>query len=203
MHRILLATHNPDKAREIKEILSDSTLEILTLEDFPGLGHPKEDGRTYEENSRKKAIWIANNSLQISIADDSGLEIDSLDGIPGIFSARFGGEKISYFERNKKILQMMDEIPEEKRKARFICVATIASPGGEVKSFTGICEGAIATEMRGEFGFGYDPIFLLPELGKTMAEIPSEKKNKISHRAKAFQQIKDYLQKNEKIWETK
>lgn len=193
MIRVLLATANPHKVREISELLTGLPLDIRTLSDYPELPPFSEDGNSYEENSRKKALWVLDATSELTLADDSGLEVDALDGAPGIFSARFGGQNLSFAEKNSMILSLLKEIPEEKRTARFVCAATLAFPGGRIETFSGACEGVIAHEPRGEQGFGYDPIFLLPEFGKTMAELSSEEKNRISHRARAFQKVRACL----------
>ena len=162
----------------------------------------EEDGRTYSENAVKKAVEVAKRSGRISLADDSGLEIDALNGKPGINSSRFAGINADDRERNLKILEMMKDAPHGKRGARFRCVIAIANPptppftkGGEEGLYTceGVCEGEIAESIRGDKGFGYDPIFIVPEYGKTFGELGPEVKDKISHRAKALKKAKEII----------
>lgn len=191
--KIVIATKNLDKIKEIREKFKPlSGIEVVLLSDFKDPPHIIEDGSTYRENALKKARAIAAFTKLPALADDSGLEIDALNGEPGVYSARYAGENKSDEERNLLILEKMRTIPDKSRAARFRCVIAIALPG---KHYTleGICEGCIAHEMRGDSGFGYDPIFYLPELGKTMAELALSEKNKISHRARALDKARDLL----------
>lgn len=190
---IVIATRNRGKLAEIANCLSDLPFNILSLNDFPNMPEIVESSKTFSENAIAKAKLTAEFTGKLSLADDSGIEIDHLDGNPGALSARFAGENASDEDRNKKVLQLLDGVPEEKRTARFVCVIAICSPNGKVKTFEGICEGKIAHEPRGTNGFGYDPIFIVPKYGKTFAELPSEVKNEISHRAIALKKAKQFL----------
>jgi XTP/dITP diphosphohydrolase len=186
--KLVLATTNRNKVLEIKDKFSGiGSLEILSLSspEFSGAPEIVEDGLTFEENALKKAMAIAAFTGLVSMADDSGLCVDALDGRPGIYSARYGGEGATDRDRYLKLLDEMKGIG--KRSARFVCAIAIAFPGGESRVVTGECGGIIAREPAGEKGFGYDPVFFLPEYGKTMAELPLEEKNRISHRALALE----------------
>ncbi len=192
--KLLAATRNRGKQREIREKFSSlREIEIVTPDDFDGLPDVVEDGATFEENALKKARELARLTGLPAMADDSGLEVDALDGEPGVFSARYAGEGASDFDRNVFLLEKMKNIPPGKRSARFVCVIAIVLPDGVEKTVRGTCEGEIAMKARGAHGFGYDPIFLLPDSGKTMAEIPLEEKNLLSHRARALEMAADFL----------
>jgi len=192
--KLVIATHNKDKIREIRnKFASVESLALVPLNEFPGAPEVVEDGATFLENARKKADAIAQFTGQPSMADDSGLVIDALDGRPGIYSARYGGPGATDLERNRKILDEMRDVPPGRRGARFVCVIAIALPGGRCLTAEGTCEGVIAESMCGEHGFGYDPIFFLPSLGKTMAELPLDEKNRISHRARALDRAREIL----------
>jgi len=195
MLEIVLATRNGDKIREIKKILNDTNARFLSLEDFPGCPEVVEDGETLEANAKKKALVVSQYTKKLSLAEDTGLEVESLGGAPGIHSARFAGEEVTYEDNNRKLLKLMEKVPLEERRAKFRCVAALASPDGRVVTCEGLCEGIIALEMKGESGFGYDPLFLLPEYGKTFAELGEDIKNRISHRAQALRKIKKIINK--------
>ena len=152
-----------------------------------------EDGKTFREHAVKKAVTVAVLLKEWTLADDSGLEVDALDGAPGVFSARFAGEPGDDRKNNEKLLRLLAGVPMEQRTARFRCVLALASPEGEVWTTERTCEGLIGLAPRGDQGFGYDPLFYLPELGVTMAELPEEKKNAISHRGKAMKDLLAYL----------
>jgi XTP/dITP diphosphohydrolase len=184
--KLLIATSNKGKAREFSELLGPG-FDLLTLRDIGPDIIIAETGKTYEENARIKALEGARLSGILTLADDSGLEVDALGGEPGMMSARYAGENATDFQRVAYLLSRLNDVPEAKRTARFVCVITIASPYGQVRVARGECEGTITFEPRGGNGFGYDPIFLFHEYGKTMAELPSELKNKVSHRARAAQ----------------
>jgi len=190
---IVLATRNKDKIREIKEILEGLKVKILTFEDFPFVPEVEEDGSTLEENAIKKAKTWSEHTGKIALADDSGLEVDYLDGQPGVYSSRFAGEKATYADNNRKLLQLLARVPEEKRGACFRCVVAISFPKGKVELLEGKIKGIITSELRGKAGFGYDPVFLILEYGKTFAELGLKIKNQISHRAQSFQKAKQYL----------
>ncbi len=194
MLKLLIATRNPDKREEIKELLGKLPLELKYVEDYPDLPEVKEDGKTFEENAMKKATTLAQLSGLLTLAEDSGLEVDALGGMPGVRSARFAGEKATYYENNKKLLMVMKNIPPERRNARFRCVVALASPERSLFLVEGYCDGLISQEPRGEHGFGYDPVFYLPQYGKTFAELGPEVKNQISHRAQAFKKFLEKLQ---------
>ena len=191
---ILLATNNAHKVEEIKEILSEYAHRIKCLSDFPRYPIPVEDGDTYRENSLKKAIHYHKLTGLPTIADDSGIEIDAFGGKPGIYSARFINPDIPFTERNKIVLERMKEVPDENRGARFRCCCVLVYSDEDIRTEYGTVEGKIGFEMKGEYGFGYDPIFYLPERQKYLAQIPPEEKNVISHRAKAFEKIKKHLE---------
>ncbi len=190
---IVVATRNRDKFREIRDILKDLPLELVSLEDFPDVISAEEDGSTFEENALKKALHVWRQTGKATLADDSGLEIDVLDGQPGVRSARYAGSEHDYEKNNAKVLDLLRGVPKEKRKARFVCVAVLVTPAGKIVMNRGEVEGEIAEEPRGAGGFGYDPIFFLPRYGKTVAELDEATKNKMSHRARALEGIKNFI----------
>ncbi len=193
MKRLLIATHNKGKVREYKKLLSDLPLEITYLDELGVEEEIEETGSTFEENARIKALGYARLTGMLTWADDSGLEVDALGGRPGVHSARYAGPGASDEDRYRKLLSEMEDVPDEARTARFRSVVAIATPEGKVWTTSGKCEGVIAREPRGHFGFGYDPIFHLPELGKRMAELTPEQKNQISHRGEASRKAKKLL----------
>jgi len=194
MPKLLLATKNAAKAREYSLLLQGIPFEIVTLAE-QGIGQVVgEPGATLEENATLKALAYASLSNLFTLADDSGLEVDALGGEPGALSARYAGAGASDEERIGYLLKRLEGIPWERRAARFRCVIAIASPGGRVDLCQGECEGMIAFSARGEEGFGYDPVFYLPGLGKTMAELPIEEKNEVSHRGKAARRARHILE---------
>lgn len=190
---IVVATRNQGKVREISSILKNSHLQFLSLSDFPEIPEIIEDGVSFVENAQKKALTAACLTGRLAIADDSGLCVQALKGRPGIYSSRFAGENATDEERCQKLLEEMKGIPLEHRKATFICVLAIASPLGKIGVIQGECQGLISLSPRGSYGFGFDPVFLLPHLGKTMAELTPEEKNRISHRARALKKLKKIL----------
>ncbi len=190
---VVIATRNPGKFREIKAILSSLPLKFLSLEDFPDIPEVVEDGATFAENAGKKARTIADFTGRPAIADDSGLAVDALQGRPGVFSSRYAGEKATDRKRCQKLLEEMASIPEGKRQARFMCAMAVALPGGRMEVVEGECRGWITSAPRGKRGFGYDPVFFVPEFGKTMAELAPEEKNRISHRGRALEKLKILL----------
>lgn len=193
MKKIIFATGNQGKMKEIREILSDLDAEVLSLKDAGIEADIIEDGMSFEENAQIKAKAICKLTGEIVLADDSGLEIDYLNKEPGIYSARYMGEDTSYRIKNANLIQRLEGVPDEQRTARFVCAIAAAFPDGTVKTVRGAMEGRIGYEEKGENGFGYDPIFYLPEYGCTSAELSMEEKNKISHRGKALRAIKDEL----------
>lgn len=186
MKKVLIATNNSGKVKEFKKILSRLSIELISLGEVVSGFEIEETGKTFKENAILKAGECSCKTGFLTIADDSGLEIDALGGKPGVYSARFFGD-VSQEEKNQKILEMMKDIPKEKRTARFVCVIAIVTPKGEIKTTEGIMEGKIAFEVRGVNNFGYDPIFIPEGFTKTNAELTIEEKNKISHRGKALE----------------
>ncbi len=193
MKRIIFATGNQGKLREIKEILGDLNIEVVSMKEAGIDVEIIEDGKTFEENAIIKAKTICEASGEIALADDSGLEIDYLNKEPGIYSARYMGEDTSYHIKNNNLIERLDGVPDDKRTARFVCEIAAAFPDNTVKTVRGVMEGIIGYKEAGVNGFGYDPIFFLPEYGCTSAEISMEEKNKISHRGKALRGIKEIL----------
>jgi len=189
---LLIATSNMGKVREISEALRDFDLEIKTLKDYCEINPPEETGKTFFENAYLKAKYYTEKTGLMCLADDSGLEVDILNGAPGIYSSRFAGENATDEENNKKLLALLQGIPLEKRKARFVCIIVVYHPSGKYIKTEGTWEGLIGFEPKGSHGFGYDPIFLVPEYNyeKTAAELPIEEKNKLSHRGKALEALK-------------
>ncbi len=197
--QILVATTNPGKMAELSEML-DVDVNWLTLTDFPDVPEVLEDGRTFEENAKKKALGYAKAAGCWTIADDSGLVIDSLDGAPGVNSARFSGEKLPDQDRTlidhrniAKVLKLMQNVPPEKRTAKFVCSLCLADPQKVLIQTEGILQGIIAESPIGQNGFGYDPIFFIPHLNKTVAQLTPEQKNSISHRGSAIRKLKPIL----------
>lgn len=193
MKKLVLATTNKDKIREIKDVLRRLDVEILSLEDYPEIPPVVEGGHSFEENAVKKAQLVYQFTGLPSLADDSGLEVDYLGGAPGVLSSRFAGEGASYEDNNQKLLRLLKGVPKEKRTARFRCVLALASRD-KTHIIEEKCEGLITDEPKGKNGFGYDPVFLVPELGKTFAEMGLDLKNKISHRGKALRKLKKILE---------
>ncbi len=191
--KLLIATGNRGKFIEISNFLQGYFDEFFYLKDFDGLSEVKEDGKTFCENSLKKAIWYSKlvDDLYV-LGDDSGLMVDELNGFPGVYSSRWAGENLSDREKYERLLEKMSDIPYEKRTAKFVSCITLAKNGVEIFTVNGECKGYILFSPRGVGGFGYDPIFYLPELDKTFAELTSEEKNRISHRGRA---LKKFLKK--------
>jgi len=193
--KLLLATTNPGKIREYRSLLGDLGYEIVTLSEEEKNKATTESGNSYEQNAQLKAATYARSTRLITIADDSGLEVDALGGEPGIHSARFAGKDATDADRMRTLLAKLADIPWEKRGAHFRCVIAIVAPEGQSQLCDGECHGTIVFEARGENGFGYDPIFYLPEIGKTMAEISFEMKNQVSHRAQASRKAREVLKR--------
>ena len=192
--KLVLATRNQDKVREIGEILKiEHEIELLSLHNYPDAPDVVEDGKTYEENAIKKASALAEHTGHLTIADDSGLEVDALDGAPGVHSARYAGENASDQDRVVKLLDALQNVPGDRRSGRFICAVAIADPLAQVLVVRGVCEGRIIRMPRGTEGFGYDPVFVPVGYDKTFAELGDEIKNQISHRAKALDEAKKLL----------
>jgi len=190
---LVIATRNKGKTSEIKSLLSGFPVIIRNLDDFGPIPEVKEDGETFDENAYKKASFAAKILGFPALADDSGLVVEALDGAPGVHSARYAGETVPDEERCLKILSEMNG--KSNRKAAFECVISIAVPGGAALTYEARCEGLITENLRGSNGFGYDPIFFYPPLKKTFAELTQEEKNRISHRGKAFKELKDEFDK--------
>jgi len=190
MLEILIATNNLGKVKEIKDILNSPEIKILTIKDFPNLPKVEEDGKNYQENAFKKAGKISEYTGKICLADDSGLEIDYLKGEPGIYSSRWGN---SDEERINKVLKLLKNVPINKRNAKFICSAVLVFPNGKRYMVKEECKGSITFKPKGTHGFGYDPIFLVPEYNKTFAELGDEVKNRISHRGKAMRKMAEII----------
>ncbi len=191
--KLIFATGNENKMREIREILAGRGYEILSMKEAGIDIDVEENGKTFSENALIKARAISEASGELVLADDSGLEIDALGGEPGIYSARYMGHDTSYVEKNNNLIQRLEGVPDEKRTARFVCAMAAVFPDGREEVVVGTMEGRIGYEIAGENGFGYDPIFYLPEYGKTSAEISPEEKNAISHRGKALRAIAELL----------
>ncbi|CAN5502602.1 XTP/dITP diphosphatase [soil metagenome] len=198
LNRLVIATHNRKKAGEMVTILSQKfpLLTLETLADFIDAPEPEETGNTYEENSAIKSISAAKFTGEWCAADDAGLEIDALDGAPGVFSKRFGGEDLPFPEKISRILDLMRDVPTEKRTARFRCVVALSSPSNSAppELFISTCEGQIADEVSGNAGFGYDPIFYLPQFGCTFADMTADEKHAVSHRGKVLKMLGDRLE---------
>jgi XTP/dITP diphosphohydrolase len=197
MNELLVATGNRGKFREIEGLLRDAVARLYSPEDFPGIPRVEEDGATFAENAVKKAQSAAIASGKPVIADDSGLEVDALGGRPGVYSARFAGKDANDSRNNARLLEELGNLPEQQRSAAFRCVIALCFPDGGCRTFTGALHGVILKEPRGTDGFGYDPLFLVPECGRTLAELPLDVKNAISHRGQALAKLKEYLRNGE------
>ncbi len=191
--KIVVATKNPGKLREFRALLDEPSLEIKSLADYPDMADIVEDGKTFFENALKKARAVSEFTGETAVADDSGLEVAALGGKPGIHSARFAGEKAGDRANLEKLLEEMKDLPPVRRDAAFRCVLVLCRPDGSFEHFEGTWKGKITMLPRGENGFGYDPVFLVPEYGKTAAELPPDIKNRLSHRAKALAKLKKKL----------
>lgn len=191
--RIIIASNNKHKIDEIKDMLSDFPFEFVSLKEAGIDIDVEEDGKTFEENAFKKANEIMKLTGEAALADDSGLEVYALDGAPGIYSARFAGEHGNDKKNNDKLKELLKGVPEEKRGARFVSFIALVMPNGEKIAAPGYIEGKIGYEEKGSNGFGYDPLFIVPELNRTFAELTSEEKNSISHRANALKNLREQL----------
>lgn len=187
--KVVLATRNQGKVREFNRLFAPLGWEGISLADYEGVPEVVEDGDTFEANAVKKAATISAHLGLPALGDDSGLKVDALDGAPGVYSARYAGEDATDEDNWRKLLQELEGVPDEQRTARFCCTLAFVVPGEEPVIATGTCEGVIAREPAGTNGFGYDPVFYLPEQGKRMAQLSPEEKNRISHRAQAMQQL--------------
>ena len=193
--RIVFASRNRGKIKEMQALLKGSGVSLHSLEDYPDLPEIQEDGKSFLENALIKARTISELTGELALADDSGLEVEALHGAPGIYSARYAGEKANDEKNNRKLLGDLTGIPPAGRKAVFQCVLILYRPDGSYQAFDGSWDGRIAESPAGQGGFGYDPLFYLPERGVTVAELPDKIKNRISHRAKAAAKLKIWLQK--------
>ena len=190
-----MATGNRDKQREMKAFLRDLGVTIRTLDEFPGAPVVLEDGETCRANAGKKAVEIARFTGTLALADDTGLEVDALGGQPGVFAARYAGPQATYADNCRKLLDELEGVPSDQRGARFLTVVAISDPSLSVEFVEGVLRGRIADHCSGGHGFGYDPVFMLPELGKTLAELTLDQKNQISHRGRALAKAKDVLKR--------
>ncbi len=197
MKELVVATRNAGKLKEIRQLLEVNVGVIYSLDDFQDLPDIIEDGLTFEENALKKAKLTALKLGKPVLADDSGLCVDALEGKPGIFSARFAGNDAGDKENNKKLLAELAGIPIDRRSASFQCVIALCFPDGSHQTFNGELKGMILDTARGSHGFGYDPLFLIPEYNKTLAELSSEVKNRISHRGRALAELKEFLRRKQ------
>jgi XTP/dITP diphosphohydrolase len=194
MQKIILATRNNDKLREIRMILSGLPIELISLSEFPDCPEVIEDGDTLETNALKKAREVFRYTNIPALADDTGLEVFHLKMAPGVLSARYAGEHVTYADNNRKLLNELRNVPDNQRRAQFRCVAAFIMKDGQFTE-EGICAGSIISELKGTGGFGYDPLFIPDGYHQTFAELPAEIKNTISHRAQAFRNIKTRLEK--------
>jgi XTP/dITP diphosphohydrolase len=191
--QLVLATNNKDKIREIKHLLDDLPVTVFTSEDFLEFPDPEETGETLEENAILKAREIAEFCDLPALADDSGLEVDALDGAPGVYSSRYAGPGCTYRDNNEKLLRELKDIPEEERTARFRCVIAVAWDKDNVETVEGTADGRITEEIVGDKGFGYDPVFFYPPAGKRFSEMTLEEKNLVSHRGLALQEARTLI----------
>jgi XTP/dITP diphosphohydrolase len=193
MTEIVIATRNRGKIREIEALLHSYPYKLLSLTDFPDMPEIVEDGKTFLENAIKKARMVALYTHRLTVADDSGLVVEALQGRPGVLSSRYAGEGATDEKRYRKLLKEMIGVPLDQRQAAFVCAMAVATPSGRIQTVEGECRGSITFEPRGKYGFGYDPVFFVPEFAKTMAELEPEIKNRISHRARALEKLKPLL----------
>ncbi len=193
-HTLVVATNNRHKLEEIRSILTLPGWTLLALDQFAGVPELREDGATYADNARSKAETVARFSGKTALGDDSGLEIDALDGAPGLYSARYAGVGVTFAENRNKVLAGLSGVPWERRLATFRCVLALVEPDGSCAFADGAIRGVITLEERGAEGFGYDPIFFVPEFGRTLAEMSPAEKNRISHRARALAQMRQILE---------
>jgi XTP/dITP diphosphohydrolase len=190
---LLLASQNPGKVREMKQLVKGLPFRVLGPHDLGLFTAPEETGTTFLENATLKALYYAGLSDCLTVADDSGLSVDALDGGPGLYSSRFGGEGATDLDRNRLLLQRLDGLPAEKRKARFTSAVVVARKETVLFQAQESVDGSIAEEMRGSHGFGYDPLFFYPPFGKTFGEVPHDEKDRVSHRGKAFARLREFL----------
>jgi len=199
MRELIIATHNKGKVKEFKQLLNDLPTQIYSLHDFPEVDEIEETGSTFHENAQLKAETIARQFQKPVLADDSGLVVDALNGAPGIYSARYAGEQATDQKNNDKLLTQLKDIPKNKRTARFVAVVALALQKGETIYREGICEGTIAFKPVGQYGFGYDPIFIPKGYDVTMAQLNPAEKNQISHRKRALDKLALWLEDHEHL----
>lgn len=190
---LVLATTNPDKQEELVSLLRDLGYTIRTMDEFDSVPRVIEDGETCQANAMKKATALARHTGMLALADDTGLEVEALGGRPGVYAARYAGEEATYEDNWRKLLRELKGVPADKRVARFRTAVAIAEPTSQVEVVEGVLDGRITESPSGTEGFGYDPVFLVPELGKTLAQLTLEQKNRISHRARALAKAKEVL----------
>lgn len=195
MKTVVLGTNNPDKLRELKRLLKGSGIQVLSFSDFPKFPEALENGKTFIANARKKARWVSLLTKSLTLADDSGLMVFSLNGRPGVYSARFAGPGCSYLDNNRKLLRLLKKLPSSKRAAKFVCAMALYDNGRPIAVVQGECHGRIALAPKGQNGFGYDPVFIPTGYPKTFAELPPSQKNQISHRGKALRAIRPSILK--------
>ena len=193
MHRLLVATTNPNKVKEIRRVLDGADVEVITLDGWPDLAAPEEIGRTFEDNARLKATYYARATGQLTVAEDSGIEIDALDGVPGVESARYAGEETSYPEKFARLYAALARTGTRDSAARFVCALAMASPDAILFEARGVIEGRVAQEPAGSGGFGYDPFFFYPPYGRTLGQVSPEEKLAVSHRGQAFRKLREFL----------
>lgn len=196
IREIVVATHNAGKVHEIVRALQHLAIRVIPLSSCGKFPEPVEDGRTFEENALLKAQYYAKATGKICLADDSGLAVDALDQAPGVYSARYAGENATDEDNNRKLLQALKDVPAEQRTGRFCCVLVLADATGALLTAQGVCEGQILFEAQGEGGFGYDPLFLVPHLNKTLAQITVDEKNRISHRGQALKKLAEKIRES-------
>ena len=191
---MILGTRNHGKIAEFRSLFKGMQIKLLSFYDFPDVPPVEEDGKTFQDNATKKAKAIAKATGRTAVSDDSGLEVDFLNAVPGVYSARFAGERATDRDNARKVLKMLDGVPWEQRAARFVCVICAATPKGKTVSAEGTCTGTISFEMRGSHGFGYDPLFIKNDYDKTFAELEDSVKNRVSHRRKALERLLPFLE---------
>jgi len=190
---LVVATGNRHKVEEIRAVLADLPVAVRSLAEFPGAPEVVEDGRTYRENALKKAWSAAKFTGKPTLADDTGLEVDALGGRPGLYAARFAGEGCTFQDNIRKLLRLLEGVPPQRRGARFLCVLALVDPSGREQVVEGELYGRITDAPAGGGGFGYDPVFYVPDVGKTLAELTPEEKNRISHRGRALAKVREIL----------
>jgi len=193
LKKIVIATRNRKKKEELKTLLKGLGVKLLSVSDFKNIPEVIEDGDTFKENAIKKAVIVSGFTDALTVADDSGLEVEALGGRPGVFSARFSGKEANDVKNIKKLLRLLKRFPQKKRNAQFVCSIAIAKNGKILKTLEGRCSGVIGFESKGDFGFGYDPVFIVPRYNKTFAQLGAEIKNNISHRARALKKARTFI----------